>query len=109
MQKPIYWISVRTIAATDEDQWMQCTKCGNMINKYRLEQLRFENKEEYRNAIKERYKKCEQCGSEMDTALTWMLRKRGIAKGDYKEAKLEGIVKDIMDSEDYSSYKKYGF
>lgn len=109
LNNPIFWIPVRTIAAKKEDWWMQCTKCGNMINKYALERLRFNNIEEYQNAIKEKYQKCEKCGSKMDTALTYILGKRGIAKGDHDEPALGGIIKEIMDGEDHSFYKKYGF
>lgn len=80
-----------------------------MINKYELECLRLDNKEEYKNTIKEKYRKCEKCGSKMDTTLTYILEKRLIAKGDYEEPVLRGIIKEIMDGEDYSFYKKYGF
>ena len=45
----------------------------------------------------------------MDTALTWMLEKRGIAKGDYADSSLDEIIKKIVSSKDYSFYKKYGF
>ncbi len=92
-----YWIPVRTIAAKEKDKWLECSNCGNEINMYDIENLRFEyanNPEVYENERRAKYCTCEKCGSEMDTDISYEIRKRRFAKGDYG---LEEAVKKILE------------
>lgn len=93
MEKVSYWIPIRTIAATEKDKWLECSNCGNHINKYEIENLRFQfagEPEIYRHELETQYKKCGKCGLRMDTDLTFELKKRKIAKGD-------SYLKDVVD------------
>lgn len=93
MEKVSYWIPIRTIAATEKDKWLECSNCGNHINKYEIENLRFQfagEPEIYRHELETQYKKCGKCGLRMDMDLTFELKKRKIAKGD-------SYLKDVVD------------
>lgn len=97
MSKLTYWIPVRTIAATEKDICYECSNCGNHINMYEIEQIRFRNannREEYEEAIRTQYKMCSKCKLEMNTDITYYLRKLRRAKGDFD---LEKVVKEICE------------
>lgn len=93
----VYWIPIRTIAATEKDKWLECSNCGNKVNIYDLEQIRISNlnnQEQYKEAIKTQYRTCCKCGSKMNTEITSELRRMNIAKGSYG---LQETVKKIME------------
>lgn len=46
-QKIVYWISIRTAAATEKDKWLECSNCGNHINMHDLEEIRLSNLNNY--------------------------------------------------------------
>lgn len=93
----VYWIPIRTIAATEKDKWLECSNCGNKVNIYDLEQIRISNinnQEKYQRAIKTQYRTCCKCGLKMNTEITNELRRMKIAKGSYR---LQEIVQKIID------------
>ena len=100
MDKKTYWIPIRTIGGPEQDQIMECSNCGNLINMYDIEELRFKfarRPEVYSNAIETQYEVCEKCGEKMDTYITFELRQRRVAKGDMcLEETVEKIIKDIQ-------------
>lgn len=103
--KITFWEVVRTIAGTEKDKVLKCSNCGHMINLYDLEHLRFEypndHNEHYNKAMKEKYYKCENCGSKMDSKLSYILRKRGIVKNDYYEDGYKNEIVRILLSREY--------
>lgn len=106
--KVIYWEIVRTIGGTEKDRRVRCSNCGNMINLYDIEQIRFDGingDEQYDKAIKTKYYTCENCGSKMDIALSRILEKKGIAKSDYFGNGYKKEIVKILMSDKYTSRK----
>lgn len=105
--KITFWEVVRTIAGTEKDKVLKCSNCGHMINLYDLEHLRFEypndHNEHYNKAMKEKYYRCENCGSKMDSKLSYILREQGIVKTDYYEDGYKKEIVRILLSREYSS------
>lgn len=105
----IYWEIVRTIGGTEKDRRVRCSNCGNMINLYDIEQIRFDGingDEQYDKAIKMKYYTCEKCGSKMDVILSRILEKNGIAKGDYFGNGYKKEIVRILISDEYTQRKR---